>query len=212
MYRESNELVLRMRKSIMDELDEDRSKEVHVTDLVYGCARKAWFEKTLGYGITDTTSMIVLWTGKKLHETGMVGCEHEVKIEMNLGGVRVVGSIDELCDDGELVVDKKTTRGHPSKPYDHHVMQVLLYALALKKMGRKVPSRGAIVYINVVDGTLKAYEFMITASVLDRVEREASERAKEIWNAMQSGKPPRARPGWLCNYCSYIGQCAKIGV
>ena len=158
--------------------------------------------------MTGLDTALVLWAGKKLHETGMDGCEHEVPVEMELGGVRVVGRIDELCDGGDLVVDKKSTRRLPSRPYEHHVYQVLLYALALTKMGRRRPRRGAIVYIDVAGLDVAAYEFPITQSMLDAVEREATRRAQLLARALREGRPPPPSPGWLCRYCSYVRRCA----
>lgn len=210
-FRQDKVLEWRMLSSIIKDIDEDRSREIHVTDLVYECVRRAYYEKTEGYGVTGFDTAMVLWTGKKLHETGLEGCEHEVPVEMELGGVTVVGRIDELCDGGDLIVDKKTTRHVPSSPYDHHVFQVLLYALALKKMGRRVPSRGAVIYIDVSGLNIRAYTFQITASLLDKVEREATARAVELAAALKLRRPPRPRPGWLCQYCSYVRRCSLDG-
>ena len=208
MFRRSDELAWRLVKGIMLELEEDRSREIHVTDLVYECPRRAWYEKKLGYGVTSLDTAFILWVGKKLHETGMDGCEHEVPVEFELGGVRVVGRIDELCDGGDLVVDKKSTRRRVSKPYDHHVMQVLLYAEALRQMRGRVPSRGAVVYMNVADNEVTAFEFRITRVMLEQAVREAARRARELWEAMVSGRVPGARHGWICNYCPYVRLCA----
>jgi len=201
----------RLIRSIFRELEEDRSREIHVTDLVYECPRRAYYEKVYGYGVTSLQSAFVLWIGKKLHETGMDGCDHEVAVEGELGGVRVVGSIDELCEGGDLIVDKKTTRRIPRQPHEHHVLQVLIYALLLQKMGRRVPRRGAIVYIDVANAETKSYEFPITATALASVEKEVAPRARELATALATGKPPKPRPGWLCNYCSYVRRCALDG-
>lgn len=206
--RPNSELAHRMFKSIVREIAEDRSGEIHVTDLVYSCVRRAYYEKVLKYGVVNRDSAIILWMGKKLHETGMIGCDHEVPIEMELGGVRVVGSIDELCDDGDLIIDKKSAKNAPSQPYEHHVFQVLLYAVALRKMGRRVPSRGAIVYFDKTRADIRAYEFKITGKLLDEVEYEATRRARELAEALEKKRPPKPRPGWLCNYCPYVSVCA----
>jgi CRISPR/Cas system-associated exonuclease Cas4 (RecB family) len=195
----------------------DRSG-IHVTDLVYSCLRRAYYDKTLGEAagaVSDNEGMMVVWIGQMLH--GMPidpdKCEHEKKVEIELDGVKVEGRVDELCRIGDsyIVVDKKSTRNIPNNPHDHHIKQVLFYsAILTKKYGYRV-SHAGILYLDVANLKVKFFVIPITAQMVDTALREVEAKAKILQNAITHKTAPAPDPGWLCSYCPYFKRCVLDG-
>jgi len=210
----AQEIKTKFYRAVLDEIAEDRSNEVHVTDLVYDCLRRAYFEKKYGETPSDESGALVLWIGKKLHETPV--CDgHEVPLEYSVntdnGMVAVKGSIDELCtvDDKIVIVDKKSTRSAPSKPHEHHVKQVMFYAAMLYKTKGIKADYGAILYIDVANLYSRVHVFPITLADIELHADELEKKAAELWNSMQTGVLPRKKAGWLCKYCPYWRKCIR---
>jgi len=206
------EIIKRFYRAVLTELEEDRSNEVHVTDLVYECLRRAYYEKKYSAMPSDESGALVLWIGKKLHETPVCS-GHEVELSADIDGVPVRGSIDELCTVGDkiVIVDKKSTRGAPSKPYEHHVKQVLFYAAILAKTKGIVADYGAVLYIDVANLYSKVFVFPITVMDIESAWAELSSKARKLWDAMVNDRVPPAEPGWLCKYCPYWRRCIGDG-
>ena len=231
-------------KGVALELQEDRSREIHVTDLVYPCIRKAYYQKTMPPAYKGETSLLTLWIGKKLHETRPPnaydfsdktveeareiltpelvrdiesGTEpvvlHELPLEAELGGARVVGRTDMVVWDPEsgewIVVDKKTVeREAPRSPYSHHVEQVLFYASMLNSLYGITPTRGAVAYIQLSQGkTIEVHEFDILPDKLEEARGVMEERASGLALALGTGVLPEPVMGWYCRYCPYYEAC-----
>lgn len=199
----------------LEEQSGDRSS-IHVTDLVYDCMRRAYYDKVVGDAITESKGLMIVWIGQLLHSMPMCE-EHEVSVsyEFEREGrkYRIEGRIDELCVfDGRLVVvDKKTTRDIPRSPYEHHVKQVLMYSFILWKTRGVKPSYVSILYIDVASGQADAFVIPVEEMSLSIIGREMEDKAVELASALESGKPPRAVRGWLCGYCSHFKRCVKDG-
>ena len=200
--------------AVLKELEEDRSSEIHVTDLVYDCLRRAYYEKTDGQ-IASEDSALVLWIGKKLHETEFAGCEHEKELSFSAEGVTIVGRADEVCRTGDgwyVVIDKKTCRRVPSSPYEHHVKQLEMYAAVLKYVYGYDVRAVAVLYIDVSNLESKVYVKSVSEMGLKAVLNEMLDKAQRLKKALEGEKPPEARPHWLCKYCPYWSRCIRDGL
>jgi CRISPR/Cas system-associated exonuclease Cas4 (RecB family) len=208
-------------KAVIKKLEEesgDRSG-IHVTDLVYDCLRRAYYDKKFGEfvgAVSDSEGLMVLWIGQMLHEMPLgEGCEHEKPIEITFTeGAKVEGRVDELCQLGNgtyIVIDKKTTRNIPNAPYDHHVKQVLFYSAILSKVyGYKVSSAG-IFYLDVANLKTKLFVIPVTQIMMEAALKEMERKAVLLHQALETGIPPTPEPGWLCSYCPYFKKCVMDG-
>ena len=137
---------------------------------------------------------------------------HEIPVAyIRDGKVIVSGRADELLYiDGEWVlVDKKSTNSTPRSSYDHHILQLQIYARLLDLCyGIKV-NRIAVAYIDKSDGTVTVYtldyDHVNDTQKTDLLLEEA------IWidKLIREGGLPPARPGWWCKYCVYHALCLK---
>lgn len=123
-------------KSVM----EDRSKEIHVSDILYECLRRAWYSKHLPPRFTRDTAMI-FWIGDQLHLTP-ISKTHE----LSLSWYGIHGTIDEYIDG--FIIDKKSCRSLPKYPYSNHVKQVEYYSALMENNGYEVQG-GFMLYIFV---------------------------------------------------------------
>ena len=191
---------------------------IHVTDLVYDCLRRAYYDKRLGElisAVSDSEGLMVVWIGQMLHEMPIdpARCEHEKQIEVELDGVKVEGRIDEVCRFGEthVVIDKKSTRTIPSSPYDHHVKQVLFYsAILIKRYGYRV-SHAGILYLDVANLKTRLFIFPVSMQMVDVAMKEMEKKAKTLHHSLSRNIPPPPDPGWLCSYCPYFKRCVMDG-
>jgi CRISPR-associated protein Cas4 len=191
---------------------------IHVTDLVYDCLRRAYYDKKLGdlvSAISDSEGLMVVWIGQMLHEMPLDpdNCEHEREVVIEFEGVRVEGRVDELCRIGDsyIVVDKKSTRSIPSNPLDHHIKQVLFYsAILTRRYGYRV-SHAGILYLDVANLKVKLFVIPVNAQIVEVSLRELGRKARTLSQALQSNTPPPPEPGWLCSYCPYFKKCVMDG-
>lgn len=203
------EIISRFWTALIKDVSEDRSGEIHVSDLLYECIRRAWYSKRIGEVISDPQGLIAVWVGRKLHEMPICD-EHEVPVKYTtVDGVEVIGRIDELCKDGDgyFILDKKTTRQIPNRPYDHHIKQTLFYAFMLQKMrGVKVNKIG-ILYIDVSNLEIKSYVVPVNNAMIEQAGKELELKAKILYETLKNDKPPNRQIGWWCNYCSMFRRC-----
>lgn len=204
-----SEIITRFWTSLVKDVAEDRSNEIHVSDLLYECVRRAWYSKKVGEVVADPHGLIAVWVGKKLHEMPICD-EHEVEVKYTTqDGVEVVGRIDELCRSGDeyVIIDKKTTRQIPSKPYDHHIKQTLYYAYMLQKQRGVRVGKVAILYIDVSNLEIKPYVIPVNQIAIEQAGREMEERARILKQSLEADKPPERQIGWWCSYCSMFRRC-----
>ncbi|MDY7101155.1 MAG: PD-(D/E)XK nuclease family protein [Actinomycetota bacterium] len=129
----------------------------------------------------------------------------EQRIEVELGDVPFVGIVDRLDrSDGELTVsDYKSGRPPSPRHQDERLHQVLLYAAAVAAHTGERPRRARLLYLGAT-----SLEVEVDAANLDA----ATERLGEQWTAL--GEATRtdefeARPGPLCGWCPFAGQCPE---
>jgi CRISPR/Cas system-associated exonuclease Cas4 (RecB family) len=208
----------RFLSSIISDTEESRreikGEEIQITDICYDCMRRAYYqvisranEDNKGVRLSD---WLVIWTGVRLHQTDF----SEVH-ELDVYGMGVHGRIDELMinEDKAIIVDKKTTRKIPSKPYDHHVKQVQYYAVLLKssevwEMLKDKKMYGCVLYIDVNLGAIEAFPFVVNPNDA-AIEREMREKITILQKALNERKPPEPKMSWLCQYCDFLFYCVR---
>ncbi len=176
-------------------------EKINVTDLTFPCLRHAYYSKIFREERRGRLpELLAIWIGVKLHETKIFE-----KSELELEYKGIYGRVDEY-EDGVLL-EIKTSRTIPSKPYPHHVKQVSYYRVLLERNG--FPVRFAVIlYINV--GSLNTKSFIILFDQpLEEVEKEMLSRKMALEKAIAEGKVPPAEPeeAWACDYCSYAYLC-----
>ena len=218
-------VLLRHRKSMSQYLKDGREKAYHVTDFVYGCPRYAkWiYDLRMQENSEDRPlserDMTVFTIGKKLDELP-VGDWHHVKLRKTIGGLEIVGEIDDLIIDDDLVIviDKKHIRGRPPKEaHSHYIAQVNTYAYFLKsgcvidgvevgdlkELLRRLKDvnyyHGAVLYIDV------GLETTVISDVVDwEIEDRDFEQIRENLTSMVSSITiakdgvPEPHISWFC--------------
>jgi len=138
------------------------------------------------------------------------GMERQGNVQLREPGEEplVTGRIDEfvyLPGDGWVLLDKKTTVHTPRSPYEHHLLQISIYARLVELNYGLVPDKLAMVYVNISDKTVEVFEedYKPNRQAIDLLLRGA----EDLWASVQSGRLPEARPGWVCKYCPYHSLC-----
>ena len=213
---------------------QDRSKEIHVTDLT-GCLRRAWYSKTMQLPEYPHETLL-RWMGTHFHSAAETEndqfFESEVPIEWN----GLVGTIDVLYKDNSIKDFKFSRWLYPHKlPYGSHALQVNIYGFMLRKNGRK-PKSLKIQYVDASGPTkcracgiptrmqegvircpncLKVFENGHLGAVLvdvpimpaDEIEWLVTERQEALSFGMEMNTPPEREPGYLCKYCQFTEFC-----
>ena len=217
---------------------QDRSEEVHVTDLT-GCLRKAYWEK-VNPQPRYVHEGLVLALGTAVHGF-LEGSDDHMDCELPLEGLGVQGTADVVYKDGRVVDWKSTRWMYPDKlPYGSHALQVNIYAELLRQQGRPVESL-AIQYIDMSGPTKcrKCKQVVVPqngdlvcpvcgdapkgahrGAILKEIPMLAPREIKELIEerggalnmALESGLVPDAEPGYLCAYCSFTVRCPEAAV
>ena len=210
--------------------DQDRSGEIHVTDLT-GCLLKSFLDKKNPQP-EYVHDKLAKGLGVLFHKALEVSDEH-VDAEVALAYENMVGRADVVYKNGRLI-DLKTSRWlSPDRlPYGSHELQVNLYAYMLRASGKPVTSM-AIQYIDLsgptkcrackttvrlnADSVLACPKcgkepkgahlgavLMEVSLMSDREIREYIDGSrKELEKALAGDKEPQAEPSYLCAYCSH---------
>lgn len=210
---------------ILKESGGDRSNEIHVSDLVYPCLRRAWYGKKYPF-MMDSRTMGILWSGVVGHEKMPLkkkdGEFNELPLEYVFKSVdgeeiKIVGRADDVIREfGEWgVVDKKFVNSLPRDVREHHKLQVVYYGVMLRKQYNITPTWGAVLYIEM-DRTgqmnPRPMVFKITEQMLNEAEKLMRERALILYEAMKYNRPPPRVRTWLCDgYCPFLSICASGG-
>jgi putative RecB family exonuclease len=133
----------------------------------------------------------------------------ELKLEADLGGVRLRGVIDrlELDEHGDLVVTDYKTGSVPSEFWEAKSLSgVHIYALLCERMLGKRPARVQLMYLSKPE--------LIIATPTDQsirgVERKTSALQVAIKTACERDDF-RPHPGRLCDWCSFKPYCPAYG-
>ena len=133
----------------------------------------------------------------------------ELKLEADLGGVRLRGVIDrlELGPDGELIVTDYKTGSVPSEFWEAKSLSgVHVYALLCERMLGRRPDRVQLMYLSKPEAIIATP----TDQSIRGVERKTTAMHVAIATACERDDF-RPRPGRLCDYCSFKAYCPAFG-
>jgi len=133
----------------------------------------------------------------------------ELRMEAELGGLRLRGVIDrlELDGDGELVVTDYKTGKAPSTRYEQGRLDgVQFYAYLCEAVLGRRPARVQLLHL--------ADPVAIVATPSDQSVRGLEGRVGAIWQAVRRAcerEDFRPNPGPLCEWCSFKAFCPAFG-
>jgi putative RecB family exonuclease len=133
----------------------------------------------------------------------------ELKLEVELGGVKLRGIIDrlELDDDGELVVtDYKTGRSPGERQEQQRLAGVAFYSLLCERLFGRRPARVQLLYL--------ADAVAIISTPSDQSTRGVERRLAAVWTAVERAcerEDFRPNPSRLCDWCGYKAYCPSFG-
>jgi len=133
----------------------------------------------------------------------------ELKLQANLGKVRIRGIIDrlELDADGEFVVTVYKTGRVPSEFFESKSLGgVHIYALLCEEMLGKRPARVQLLYLSKPEA--------IIATPTEQSCRGVARKTTALWSAIEGACARddfRAKPSRLCDFCSFKRYCPQYG-
>jgi putative RecB family exonuclease len=133
----------------------------------------------------------------------------ELKLEANLGPTRLRGIIDrlELDENGEFVVTDYKTGSVPSEFWEAKSLSgVHMYALLCERMLGRRPARVQLFYLSKPEAIIATP----TDQSIKGVERRTTAMYQAISQACERDDF-RARPGRLCDFCTFKPYCPAHG-
>lgn len=133
----------------------------------------------------------------------------ELKLEVEVGGVRLRGIIDrlELDADGELVVtDYKTGRAPGERQEQQRLAGVAFYSLLCERLFGRRPGKVQLLYL--------ADPLAIISVPTDRSTRGVERKLAAVWTAVERAcerEDFRPNPGPLCDWCAFKAYCPAFG-
>ena len=176
-----------------------RKKETHVSTIKHSCKRNRIIFQKLGLSLMRQKSIVKVWIGNRTHDFPVTE-KHELRLEWK----SIIGTVDEY-EDGFLV-DKKTTREIPKRPYSDHVKQVEYYRVLLQENGYPVMA-AAVCYIDVNEAVIEVLPVNLKRSI-ETVKAEMLEARDELLEAVKEDKLPPRLLNWLCwDFCEIFQIC-----
>jgi putative RecB family exonuclease len=133
----------------------------------------------------------------------------ELKLEADLGRVRLRGVIDrlELGPDGELIVTDYKTGAVPSELWEAKSLSgVHVYALLCERMLGKRPDKVQLFYLSKPEAIIATP----TDQSIRGVERKTTAMHAAIATACERDDF-RPHPGRLCDFCTFKAYCPAFG-
>jgi len=133
----------------------------------------------------------------------------ELKLEIELAGVKLRGIIDrlELDEDGELVVtDYKTGRAPGERQEQQRLAGVAFYSLLCERLFGRRPARVQLLYL--------ADPVAIISTPTDRSTRGVERKLAAVWTAVERAcerEDFRPNPSRLCDWCGFKAYCPSFG-
>jgi putative RecB family exonuclease len=133
----------------------------------------------------------------------------ELKLEIELGGVKLRGIIDrlELDADGELIVtDYKTGRAPGERQEQQRLAGVAFYSLLCERLFGRRPAKVQLLYL--------ADPVAIIATPNDRSTRGVERKLAAVWAAVERACERddfRPNPSRLCDWCGFKAYCPSFG-
>jgi len=133
----------------------------------------------------------------------------ELKLEVDLGGIRLRGIIDRLELDarGDLVVtDYKTGRAPGEKQEQQRLSGVAFYSLLCERLFGRRPAKVQLLYL--------ADPVAIISTPTDRSTRGVERKLTAVWTAVERAcerEDFRPNPSRLCDWCAFKAYCPSFG-
>ena len=133
----------------------------------------------------------------------------ELKLEVELAGVRLRGIIDrlELDGQGELVVtDYKTGKAPGERQEQQRLAGVAFYSLLCERLFGRRPAKVQLLYL--------ADPVAIISTPTDRSTRGVERKLAAIWAAVERAcerEDFRPNPSRLCDWCGFKAYCPSFG-
>ncbi len=133
----------------------------------------------------------------------------ELKLEAQVGGLRLRGIIDRLeldADGGLVVTDYKSGRSPRQSYQQGRLGGVTFYALLCEELFGVLPARVQLLYLG--DATT------ITTVPSEQSTRGLRNKVKALWQAVETAcerEDFRPRPGPLCEWCGFHAYCPAQG-
>jgi putative RecB family exonuclease len=133
----------------------------------------------------------------------------ELKLEAELGGVRLRGIIDRLdldADGGLVVTDYKTGRVPGARQEQGRFGGVQFYAYLCEAVLGRRPARIQLLYLSEA--------VAIVATPSEQSLRGLRSRLGAVWQAVEracADEDFRPHPGPLCDWCSFRARCPAFG-
>lgn len=133
----------------------------------------------------------------------------ELKLEVELGGVKLRGIIDrlELDAEGELIVtDYKTGRAPGERQEQQRLAGVAFYSLLCERLFGRRPAKVQLLYL--------ADPLAIISVPTDRSTRGVERKLAAVWAAVERAcerEDFRPNPSRLCDWCAFKAYCPSFG-
>lgn len=133
----------------------------------------------------------------------------ELKLEVELAGIRLRGIIDrlELDPNGDLVVtDYKTGRAPGEKQEQQRLSGVAFYSLLCERLFGRRPAKVQLLYL--------ADPVAIISTPTDRSTRGVERKLAAVWTAVERAcerEDFRPNPSRLCDWCAFKAYCPSFG-
>lgn len=198
------------KKNTMETLG-DRSQYVGSSDIGQ-CPRKAFLSKTMPVEASFQQELVFLrgHMAETVIQLGLQGGEVPFDNQVEVAGegdyAFIKTHIDFVADmDNEsIVIECKSTNAIPQEPYLSWILQVQLQMGLLRK--QKKVERGIIAVINLNSGVLEAFDIPYSEEMF----KMALDRAKNLWEALETKQEPQGETGSLCSFCSYKANCPLL--
>jgi putative RecB family exonuclease len=210
-------LVHRALELLLDRPPEERVLEVALADLDQARLELAGHEEFAELDLTDeewarfhAEAVLLVQRYFELEDPrGVRPIGLELKLEADLGRVRLRGVIDRLELDaaGDLVVTDYKTGSVPSELWEQKSLSgVHIYALLCERMLGKRPARVQLFYLSKPEAIIATP----TDQSITGVVRKTTAMHAAISTACERDDF-RPRPGRLCDYCSFKAYCPAFG-
>jgi len=180
-------------KAFHEENRKELGEKIHITEAC-GCLRFAYFRRKLG---EKDDNIQYLFMGTAIHDAILkyIGEETEIHVENDI----LIGYADAIVNyNGErLVIELKTVKRLPQKPYKSHVEQLNAY---LNLLGIE---KGVIIYFERGSGNKAVFV----------IERDPTlftitmEKARYLKECIEKNRPPEIKDESLCFMCPYRDVC-----
>lgn len=198
--REMEERFLKDLEEKMRSEDEERLKEIHVSDIVY-CLKKAYYRRKGLKGVETKESLMIKSIGKGHHHAYEVLKGYLKETEVKRYGV--VGHVDMM---GDVPVELKTTRKKISSFLDipeNYLRQIAYYCIMTDT------TQAYLIYIYITRPDVKVFKLDYT-HVLERYRSEFFGRLNRLKEAIENDDPKiliGTNYEWECQNCPFRSIC-----